>query len=105
MVKRYLRSRSVYAGERRAGKSLSKVAPEYHKQRQNRAKQQTNPVPYSAEKFGHNLHIDLNEKLVMYGVVHVCAVDRYSGMIVSHALMPVKNNHLIHDHIYRLVTL
>ncbi|KAK3751422.1 hypothetical protein QZH41_018769 [Actinostola sp. cb2023] len=45
---------------------------------------------------------DQNEKLVMYGVVHVCAVDGYSGMIVSHALMPVKNNLLIYDHIYRL---
>jgi len=36
---------------------------------------QTNPVPYHADYFGHKLHIDQNEKLVMYGVTHVTAVD------------------------------
>ena len=49
-----------------------------------------NPIPYQADYFGHKLHVDQNEKLVIYGVVHVCAADGYSGKIVSHALMPVK---------------
>ena len=59
-------------------------------QRQDRADQQLNPIPYQADYFGHKLHVDQNEKLVIYGVVHVCAADGYSGKIVSHALMPVK---------------
>lgn len=103
MVTGYLRSRSLYVGERQVGRCLAKVAPKFHKQRKNRAEQLKNPLPYSAEYFGHKLHIDQNEKLNMYGVVHVCAVDGYSGMIVSHALMPVKNNLIIYEHIYRLV--
>lgn len=40
-------------------------------------------------------------KLAMYGVTHVCAIDGYSAKVVSHALMPVKNNLLIYDHVYR----
>lgn len=39
----------------------------------------------------------------MFGVTHVLAVDGYSGMIVSHVTIPIKNNRLIYEHIYRLV--
>lgn len=42
--------------------------------------------------FGEKLHIDQNEKMVMFGVTHVCAVDGYSGKIVGFVSMPVKNN-------------
>ena len=41
-----------------------------------------NPIPYQADYFGHKLHIDQNEKCVMYGVTHIC------GFIT----MPVENN-------------
>lgn len=45
--------------------------------------QQTNPVPYEAEYFGHKLelHLDQNEKLAMHGVTHVCAIDGYSAKV------------------------
>uniref|UniRef100_A0A1X7TBU0 Uncharacterized protein n=1 Tax=Amphimedon queenslandica TaxID=400682 RepID=A0A1X7TBU0_AMPQE len=33
--------------------------------------------------FGHKLHLDQKEKLVMFGVTHVLGVDGYSGLIVS----------------------
>ena len=36
--------------------------------------------------------MDENEKLVMYGVTHVCAKDGYSGKVVGFITMPVKNN-------------
>ena len=36
--------------------------------------------------------MDENEKLVMYGVTHVCAKDGYSGKAVGFITMPVKNN-------------
>lgn len=47
------------------------------------------------------VHIDQNEKLVMFGVTHVCAVDGYSGKIVGFATMARKNNALIYEHLYR----
>lgn len=47
------------------------------------------------------VHIDQNEKLAMFGVTHVCAVDGYSGKIVGFATMARKNNALIYEHLYR----
>ena len=60
-------------------------------------------MPYHAEYFGHKLHMDQNEKLVMFGVVHVLAVDGYSSKIVAWNSMPVKNNLTIYDTVYRYV--
>ncbi|RVE63435.1 hypothetical protein OJAV_G00136250 [Oryzias javanicus] len=50
---------------------------------------------------GHKLHLDQNEKLGMFGVTHVLAVDGYSSKIVAHATMPVKNNLVIYEEVYR----
>ena len=41
-----------------------------------------NPVSYRGNYFGEKLHFHQNEKLVMYGVTHVQAVDGYSRKIV-----------------------
>lgn len=49
-----------------------------------------NPVPYEAEYTGHKLHMNQNEKLVMFGVTHVLAVDGFSKKVVGLATMPVK---------------
>jgi len=59
-----------------------------------------NPQPYTAEYHGHKLHMDQNEKLVNYGLVHVCAIDGFSRFIPSFACMPTKNNVLIYEHVY-----
>jgi len=45
--------------------------------------------------------MDQNEKLVMFGVTHVLAVDGYSSKIVAWKSMPVKNNLIIYDSVYR----
>jgi hypothetical protein len=45
--------------------------------------------------------MDQNEKLIMSGVAHVIAVDGYSGMIVAHLTIPIKNNRLIYEFLYR----
>uniref|UniRef100_A0A1A8SPT9 Uncharacterized protein n=1 Tax=Nothobranchius rachovii TaxID=451742 RepID=A0A1A8SPT9_9TELE len=58
-------------------------------------------LPYHVEYMGHKLHLDQNEKLVMFGVTHVLAVDGYSSKIVAHSTMPVKNNLVIYEEIYR----
>ena len=39
----------------------------------------------------------------MFGVVHVCARDGFSGKIVGHATMARKSNLVIYEEIYRLM--
>ena len=60
-----------------------------------------NPIPYNAQYFGKILHLDKNEKLGMFGVTYVTALDVYSGKIVAGVTMPRKNNLVIYDRIYR----
>ena len=45
--------------------------------------------------------MDQNEKLGMFGVTHVVAVDGNSSKIVANATMPVKNNLIIYEQVYR----
>ena len=48
--------------------------------------------------------MDQNEKLVMFGVTHVIAVDGHSKKIVANATMPIKNNLTIYEQVYRSVS-
>ena len=52
---------------------------------------------------GHKLHLDENEKLGMFGVTHVLAIDGFSSKIVAESTMPVKNNLVIYEEVYRQV--
>ena len=88
-------------GEARIGRSLSNVFPHYQQRRRQGTARATNPVPYRADYFGHKLHIDQNEKLGMYGVTHVAAIDGHSRFVVGYATMPVKNNLVIFQDVYR----
>ena len=72
----------------------------YHRRQQSLI-DRTNPISYYAASFGHKLHLDQNEKLKMFGVTHVLAIDGYSRLIVAHLTIPVKNNILIYEYIYR----
>ena len=65
MMDGYLRSNGVRVGERRVGKSLRKVNPHASARRAQTAGRSLNPKVYKADYFGHKLHIDQNEKLVM----------------------------------------
>ena len=51
----------------------------------------------TADYFG--LHLDQNEKLVMYGVTHVVSIDGHSRFITAHSTMPIKNNEVIYEEI------
>ena len=44
-----------------------------------------------------------NEKLVMYGVTHMCAIDGFSGKVVGFISMPIKNTVEIYSHLFRYV--
>ena len=61
----------IRVGSLRVGQSLARVQRAHRTERQ---------IPYSAKYFGHKVHI---EKLILFGVTHVCAIDGYSGMIVG----------------------
>ena len=89
------------ASEKPIGRALSAVSPLYQAKQNGNTARQVNPVPYNAEYFGHKLHLDQNEKLTIYGLTEVCALDGFSGKFVAFATMPVKNNVLIYEHIYR----
>ena len=96
-----LASQGIRVGEQRVRESLQLAHPGYHHARREATARQTNPIPYSADYFGHKLHVDQNEKLVMFGVTHVCAVDGYSSKIVGFITMPVKNNVEIYTHLFK----
>ena len=91
--------------DKRIGHVLRQVAPGYHGRRQQLAHRQVNPVPYYAQYCGHKMHIDQNEKLVMYGATHVLAIDGYSGFILGLITMPVKNNLIIYYQLFRPILL
>ena len=96
-----LASKRINISEVNVGKSLKTVQPGYHLARCTATARLMNPVPYHADYFGHKLHVDQNEKLVMYGVTHIGAVDGFSGKIVGFISMPIRNIVEIYAHLYR----
>ena len=95
-----LRAEGILVSETRVGQSLCRVQPKYHVSRCTATARQLNPSCYQADYFGHKMHVDQNEKIVMYGVTHVYAIDGYSGKIVGFITMPVKNNIQIYAHLF-----
>ncbi|XP_046871434.1 uncharacterized protein LOC124463664 isoform X2 [Hypomesus transpacificus] len=96
----YLSTKGINASEGRVGAALRSVQQPNHKARCHGARN-LNPFPYHAEYMGHKLHMDQNEKLVMFGATHVLAIDGLTSNIVGHSTMPVKNNLIIYENVYR----
>ena len=69
----------------------------YSQARRNSTARLENPKTYRADYFGHKLHCDQNEKLVMFGVTHCCAIDGYSKKIVGLITTPVINHTVIFE--------
>ena len=101
MMKGFLKSKEIDAEDRRVGKVLSAASPLHQMAKSANVQRNINPGPYKADYIGHKLHIHQNEKLAMYGLTHVCASDGYTGKLVSFPSMPVKNNPVIYEHVYR----
>ena len=87
-------------GKRQVVQALQSVNSVASSQRKVKAGRLLNVIVYSAEYSGQNIHFDQNKKLGMYGAVHVCAREGYSGMTVEFATMPIRNCLTIHDLIY-----
>lgn len=100
MMKGYLESKNVRAGVNRIGQLQQATAPQYHENRRNDTQRQLNPGVYCAPHFGYNIHVDQNEKLGMYNIVFVIAVDGCSCYIVAYDIMPRKNNITIYSNVY-----
>ena len=45
--------------------------------------------------------MDQNKKLVVYGVKHVIVIDCHSRFIAAFLIMPIKNEAIIYDEVYR----
>jgi len=45
--------------------------------------------------------MDQNEKLSMFGVTHVLAIDGFSKKVVAYTAMPIKNNLAIYEDVFR----
>ena len=95
-----LRSHGVNVSQRRIGSSLRRSFPMAHAQRTANVVHHLNPVPYRASFFGEKLHLDQNEKLCMYGIVHILAVDGYSRKIVGFITIPKKNPIAIYRYLF-----
>jgi hypothetical protein len=80
----------VHVGVDSVGRSLWRVAPGLQVTRTCRARCHLNPLPYTARFFGDKVNFDQNEKLAMYGVTHVMAVDGLSRKIVGMISIPLK---------------
>ncbi|CAL1583945.1 unnamed protein product [Knipowitschia caucasica] len=101
MMKGYLSTKNVHAGEARIGSVLRTIHRPYHEDRRQGSKN-LNPIPYTAEYMGHKIHLDQNEKIAMFGATHVLAIDGFSRMIVGFSTMPIKNNLLIYENVFRI---
>ena len=88
----YIRSNNEIASEQRVRKSMMAVEPHNHAIRVSDGQRRFNAVPYNSQYFGHKIHVDLNEKLVHFGVVLIGAIDRFSGMIIDIMVAHRKNN-------------
>ena len=88
---------NIHVSQRRVGESLQRVAPIQYALRRREATSLLNPLPYRANYFGEKLHLDQNEKCVMFGITHVVAVDGYSRKIVGFITIPKKNPIVIYD--------
>ena len=81
-MKGYIRQKyKVNISQRRISTTLQMAAPQYHQRRQTNIARLTNAIPHKADYCGLKLHIDQNEKLVMYEVTHVTAIDGHSRFV------------------------
>ena len=90
-----LKLQGLEVSQTRVGAALRRAHPQHHQRRCISAGFLLNSVPYSSD-FGHKVHVDQNEKLVMYEVTHVCAKDELCGKVFGFVTMPKQPRHFTH---------
>ena len=93
-----LRSHGYRVSQSRIAMSLRHATPIQHTCSMH---QFLNPFLYQAHYYGDKLHLDQNEKCVMFGVTHVLAINGYSRKIVGFITIHKKNTILICDLLFR----
>ena len=80
MMHGLLSSRNLHVSQSRVAASMQQVSPYHYASRRldSGVQQIQNPTIYRASFYGQKLRCDQNEKLSMYGVTHVIAVDGFS---------------------------
>ena len=73
MMHEVMKTKGITVGETKIGKLLSESNSEAQTKRQNVASYLLNPKVYSTKYFGDEIHYDQNEKLGVFGFVHVRA--------------------------------
>ena len=77
-------------GETEIGKFLGEINSEAQRRRQSVDSCSLNPKVYSTKYIGDKIHYDQDEKLGIFGFVHVCASDGFSSKIVEYVTMAKK---------------
>lgn len=102
MMARFIKQKcGVSVGKNRIGIALSRVVPHYHQRRKSSTARMTSPTSHRAIYFCNYLHLDQNEKLKMYGVTNVVAIDGHSRFSVAGATMFRKYNIKTYEDVYR----
>ena len=96
-----LRNMGVSISEKEVGNVLKKICSSTQAGSCMQAGRSFNPRVCKADYFGHKLHVDQNEKLVIYGVTHVVARDGYCGMITGYTTMALKSNLTVYGKMFR----
>ena len=92
-MKEYLSQKhKVTISQIRVALALRVVAPIYHQRRQANIARMINLIPYRAVYFRNKLHVDQNEKLIIYAVTHFFAMNGHLRFKSSETTMPIKNN-------------
>ena len=101
--KAILEQRVQIISVKKINKILKESNPTAFTARKNDNLDKTNPTPYFSPSFGYKGHIDQNEKLVRYGVVHAVFRDGFSGSIKNWITPPSKNPIQLYSQFYRYV--
>lgn len=96
-----VRANGHIISQERIRRAMQHVAPGPLSARRRISHRISNPHPYVAHQFGEKIHLDQNEKLAMFGVVHVLAIDGYSRKICGLISIPRKNAITIYDKLFQ----
>ena len=98
----YLRqNHNIKVAKTRVEKPLEVAASINNQSRRSGTSQAVNLTPYHAEYFGQKIYFGQNQKLIAFGITHGAAIYGHSRYIVGACMMPIKNDVVIYEKLYR----